>query len=108
MFDMMGKIAEAKKKVEEAKQKLGDISVSGDAGNGKVKIVADANRKVKDISIMGDLTQYDKEELEDLLTIAINKTIENANAVQEEELSAAAKEVMPNMHGMGNLGSFFK
>lgn len=108
MFDMMGKIAEAKKKVEEAKQKLGDISVSGDAGNGKVKIVADANRKVKDISIMGDLTQYDKEELEDLLTVAINKAIENANAVQEEELSAAAKEVMPNMPGMGNLGNFFK
>ena len=108
MFDMMGKITEAKKKVEEAKQKLGGISVSGEASNGKVKVIADANRKIKDISIQGDLSHYDKEELLDLIAIATNKAIENANAVQEEELSAAAKEVMPSIPGMGGLGNLFK
>lgn len=108
MFDMMGKIAEAKKKVEEAKQKLEHISVSGESGNNKVKVIADANRKVKEVTIAGDLTDYDKEELEDLLTVAVNKAIENANAVQEAELSAAAKDVMPNIPGMGGLGNLFK
>lgn len=108
MFDMMGKINEAKKKVEEAKQKLNDISVSGEAGNGKIKVIADANRKVKDISIQGDLSNYDKEELMELITLATNKAIENANAVQEEALSAAAKEVMPNIPGMGGLGNLLK
>jgi DNA-binding YbaB/EbfC family protein len=108
MFDMMGKIAEAKKKVEEARQKLGDISVAGESGNGRVKIIADANRRVKDVTIQGELSEFDKDELEDLLAVAINKAIENANAVQEEELTAAAKEVMPNMPGMGGLGNLFK
>ncbi|MAX80206.1 MAG: nucleoid-associated protein, YbaB/EbfC family [Crocinitomicaceae bacterium] len=107
MFDMMGKISEAKKKVEETKERLNSVYVTGESGNGKIKIVATANREVKEVNIDETLMQGDKEELEDLMILAINKAIENATNVQEAELAAAAKDVMPNIPGLGSLGKMF-
>ena len=42
----------------------------------------------------------DKEQLEDYLILVLNKAIEKAGNVHETELSAVAKEGMPNIPGM--------
>lgn len=97
MFD---KLSEARQKADEIKQRLDHISVEGEAGNGLVKVVANGNRIIKDIQIAdGLLTPERKEELQDLLLIACEKALNNAEQVSQAEM-------MNLMGGMG-LGKLF-
>ena len=95
---MMGKLKEAKQKIEETKNRLNTILVDGEASNGDVKVTVTGNRTVKNISISEKLT--DKEEIEDYLIIALNMALKKAAAISEAELAAAAKDGMPNIPGM--------
>jgi hypothetical protein len=95
---MMAKLKEAQQKIEATKLRLNTILIDGEAGNGLVKVTVTANRTIKNITISEELT--DKEEIEDLLVIALNKALEKANSISEAELAAAAKDGMPNIPGM--------
>ncbi|AOW19566.1 YbaB/EbfC family nucleoid-associated protein [Urechidicola croceus] len=96
---MMDKLNNAKQKVEETKKRLDTVLIDADAGNGVVKVTVTANREIRSISI-ADAILVDKEELEDYLIIALNKAIQKANAINEAELAAAAKDGLPNIPGM--------
>lgn len=94
---MMEKLKEAQKKVEETKARLNTVLVDGES-NG-VKVTVTANREIKNISIDDNLLN-DKEELEDYLIIALNKAIEKANAINDAEMAAAAKNGLPDIPGL--------
>ncbi len=98
MEGMMAKLQEAQQKIEETKARLNTVLVEGESGNGKVKVVATANREIRKINI-DDALFNEKEALEDYLIIALNNALENANEVNEREMSAAAKNGMPNIPG---------
>lgn len=93
--DMMSKLQDMKRKVEETKAKLDTLTVNGEADNGKVKVTVNGNRKVKSISIQEQLTTIDKEELEDLLIVALNRALEQAEKINEAEMAGAAKGILP-------------
>lgn len=95
---MMAKLKEAQQKIEETKKRLNTVLIDGEAGNGAINVTVTANRFIKNISISEDLT--DKEEIEDLLVIALNKALEKATNINEMELAAAAKDGMPNIPGL--------
>lgn len=84
-------------KVEQSKQKLENISVEGVSAGGKIKISINGNRVVKSISIANDFQQLEKEELEDLLIIAMNNAIEAASKINEQEMQSAAMGILPNL-----------
>jgi DNA-binding YbaB/EbfC family protein len=89
--DLFSKLQEAQQKMQEGKQKLGDIIVEGEAGNGTVKVSVTGNREVKTISIDNQLLGPDKkEELEDLLITALNRALKNAEQAWEEEMKGLA------------------
>ena len=89
--DLFSKLQEAQQKMQEGKQKLGDIIVEGEAGNGTIKVSVTGNRDVKTISIDNQLLAPDKkEELEDLLITALNRALKNAEQVWEEEMKGVA------------------
>jgi len=96
---MMAKLKEAQAKIEETKKRLDTVYVDGESGNGSVVVTLTANREVKNIAI-DDALLDDKEALEDYLIIALNKAIEKANAVNEAEMAAAAKDGMPDLPGL--------
>ncbi len=97
---MFGKLAEAQKKAEEIKTRLNAITVEGEAGNGLVKVVANGNRMIKDIVIADELMVAErKEELQDLLVIASEKALQQAENISQTEM-------MSLMGGMG-LGNLF-
>jgi len=102
MFDIMGKIEEAKKNVEEAKKRLNNVLIDADSAQGKIKVTVTGNRALKTLSINEELMQ-NKEMLEDYLMIALNKALEEAGKMQEEELKRAAKDAMPNIPGLDGL-----
>jgi DNA-binding YbaB/EbfC family protein len=101
MFD---KIMEAQQKAGESKKRLDAITVTGNAEGGKIVVTANANKAVKSIHIDPDfLAEADKEELEELLVVAVNKAMEQADNVSQAEMAAMTKEMFGGMPGLGNL-----
>lgn len=90
----MNKIQQMKEEVEKSKARLDNITVASETEG--IKIEMTGNRKIKDISIPQELLD-EKEDLEDLLIIALNKAIEKADKVNEAEMAGAAKGMLPNM-----------
>jgi len=104
IMGMMGKLKETQKKVEATKARLDTVLVDESSTDGLVKVSLTANRAIKSLSIDQSLLG-DREHLEDLLILTLNRAIEKATAVNEAELAAVAKDGMPNIPGMD---SFFK
>ena len=96
---MMGKLKETQQKVEETKKRLDFVLIDEKSADGLLEVTLTANRKIKNITVSDDLLQ-DKEMLEDYLVNVLNKAIEKATNVHETELSAVAKEGLPNIPGM--------
>jgi nucleoid-associated protein EbfC len=75
----------------ESKVRLANITVEGKAEG--VTVVIDGNRKVRDIRIE-DAILSDKEDLQDLLVVAVNKAIEAADKANEAEMAAKARDLL--------------
>lgn len=102
MFD---KLMEAQQKAGESKKRLDAITVSGAAEGGKITVTANANKVVQSVHIDSSfLADADKEELEELLVVAFNKAMEQADNISQAEMAAMTKEMLG---GMGGLGSLF-
>ncbi len=96
---MFGKLAEAKQKADEIKQRLETITVVGEAENGAVKVTATGNRRIVDVFIDEKLLG-DREQLQDILTVAVNRALEKADNLAETEMSALTSQLLP---GLGNM-----
>lgn len=101
MFD---KLFEAQQKAEEIKKRLDTISVTGEAEGGVVRVVANGNKYVSEITIDPEfLKTADKEELEELMAVAVNKAIQAAEQISQTEMQAATRDMLGGMGGLGNL-----
>lgn len=96
---MVGKLKEAQKKIEETKKRLNTVLIDEQSNDGRLKATITANREIRNITINKTLLE-NKEQLEGYLVQVLNNAIEKATAVNEAELSAVAKEGMPNIPGM--------
>ncbi|SFT77269.1 DNA-binding protein, YbaB/EbfC family [Lishizhenia tianjinensis] len=95
--DMFGKLQEMQQMAEESKKKLDQISVQGEAGGNLVVVELTGNRTMKSLTINTQLDQMDKEDLEDLLTVAFNRALEAAEAVNQKEMQNSAKGLFPGL-----------
>ncbi len=91
---MMQKMQQA---LEESKIRLENTIVSSEAGGGLIRIEMNGNRKVTELSINGSLQDIDKEDLEDLLIVAVNRVLDEANRVNEQEVSSSARQFLPGI-----------
>ena len=104
MFDimgMMGKLKEAQSKIEDTKKRLDSVFIDEQSQDGSIKVSVTANRKIKSIEIDERLLQ-DKEELEDYLLLTLNRALERASVINEQELAGSIKDGMPNIPGLFN------
>ncbi|GAA0882901.1 MULTISPECIES: YbaB/EbfC family nucleoid-associated protein [Sphingobacterium] len=101
MFD---KLFQAQQKAEEIKKRLDSISVSGEVEGGLIRVVATANKEIKEVTIDPVfLSNADKEELEELLVVALNKAIAQAENISQAEMQAASKDMLGGLGGLGGL-----
>jgi DNA-binding YbaB/EbfC family protein len=98
MFD---KIMEAQQKAGEVKKRLDAISVTGTAEGGKITVNANANKVIQSINIDESFfVDADKEELEELLLIAINKAMEQAENISQSEMAAMTQQMFGGLGGL--------
>jgi DNA-binding protein YbaB len=80
---------------EESKRKLSETIVSGESGGGLIRLELDGNRNFKSFTLNTSLENMEKEDLEDLLSVALKRALENANEVNEKEMSKSALNFLP-------------
>lgn len=105
MFD---KLFQAQQKADEVKARLATISVSAEAEGGKIKVIASANKEIREINIEpAFLASAEKEELEELLMVALNKALAQAEQVSQAEMQAVSQDMLGGLGGLGALGNLF-
>jgi hypothetical protein len=101
MMGMMNKIKETQAKVEQTKKRLDTVMLTEKSNDDLLKVTITANRELKSIEIDDELLK-DKEQLEDYLILGLNKAIQKASRINDTEISAVAKEGMPDISGLTN------
>lgn len=91
-------------KQAEMQEKLNDISLNGEAGDGAVLIEMTAAKRVTNVEISENLLSSErKEELEDLILSALDAVLQKV-ALKEKELSEdMIKNMIPGLGGLGDL-----
>jgi len=92
---VMGKMQE---QMESIKQKLTNISVIGEVENGAIKVSANRNRMLNTVTITDSFfNTASKEQIEELIVIAANRALEQAERVEKSEMSHAAMGMIPGL-----------
>jgi len=92
-------MSQMQSQTEEVKKKLNSIIIEKEAENGLIKVKANANKKILSIEI-NDKIANDKDTIEDLIIVAVNKAIEEAEIISEKEMGNIAQGLMPNLGGL--------
>ena len=107
MMNMMKQAQNIQKKLMEAQEELSNMNIDAEAGNGSVKVTCDGKGIFKSIKLSAEAINPDNpssvskdtiEMLEDLITTALNKAIEDSKKVMEEKMKAVTGGV--NLPGL--------
>lgn len=105
MADMFGKVMEMQQKMAEAQAALEGMSVEAEAGGGMVKVTASGDQRIKAIKIeQAVVDPDDMEMLEDLIIAGVNKALDKASALAQEEMKKSAGGFLPPGFDPGQLG----
>lgn len=94
---MLEKLKAMQNVAEESKSNLENILVEGEAGGGLIRVVITANKTFKKLDINTDHTLMEKEDLEDLISVALNKAMLAADEIHQKEMMNSAKGFFPGM-----------
>jgi nucleoid-associated protein EbfC len=102
LMAMMGKMKETQQKIEDTKKRLDTVLIDENSSDNLFQVTITANNTIKNISI-DDTLLADKEQLEDYIVTVINKAIQKATNINQQELDAVAKVDMPMIPGMEDM-----
>ncbi len=97
MFDNL--MSQMQEQANEIKKKLNNTSVEAEAENGLVKVKATGNKKILSVEISNDIAD-DKETIEDLVVVALNKALEKADKIAAEETGTMTKGMLPGLENL--------
>ena len=100
MLDMMKKLQEAKKQMDEIKGRLETIEVEGKSPKNEISVTINGNRVIKGIRIDNSSIMENQDELQASLVLAVNDAISKADQVNESEMRGAAGAMMPGLGGL--------
>ncbi|UOO80877.1 YbaB/EbfC family nucleoid-associated protein [Uruburuella testudinis] len=102
---LMKQAQQMQENMKKAQAKLTETEVSGEAGNGLVKVTMTCNHVLRKLDISEELIQEaadDKEMLEDLILAAINDAGAKAEETTSKTMGAFTQGLPPGM------GDFFR
>ena len=98
MMNMMKQAQNIQKKLKDTQDELNKMEITGEAGNGSVKVICDGKGIFKSIKLSAEAINPENpssvstdsiEMLEDLISAALNQTISKSQTIMEEKMKAA-------------------
>jgi DNA-binding YbaB/EbfC family protein len=101
MQGMMKQIQKMQDAMARVQQELETKTVIAEAGGGMVKVTANGKQHLTAITIEKEaVNPEDVEMLEDLVLAAVNKALDDAGKMAQEEISRATNGMLPNIPGL--------
>ena len=95
---MIKKAQKLQEKMQEAQSELETITAEGQAGGGLITVVANGKKEIKSIKIDKEAIDDDIEMLEDLVLVAINQALKNAQEMADEKMKNVTGGMMGGMN----------
>ncbi|GJQ61444.1 MAG: hypothetical protein SCALA702_04970 [Melioribacteraceae bacterium] len=96
MNNMMRQIQKMQQEMEKVQNELGNKTVTEEAGGGIVKATANGKKEIISVEIDEEIAKAgDKEMLEDLVVAAVNKALESAGKMAEDDMAGVTKGMIP-------------
>ncbi len=96
MGSMMKQVQKMQEDMAKVQNELEKKTVTEESGGGMVKVVANCKKEIVSITIDEEIAKSgDREMLEDLVVAAVNKALQTAGKMAEEELGNVTKGMLP-------------
>jgi len=96
MQAMLKQVQKMQAEMQRVQGELGNKTVSEEAGGGMIKATANGNKEIISVEIDPQVINKDEKEiLEDLVVAAVNKALQSANKMAEEDLAKVTKGMIP-------------
>ena len=107
MGGMMGKIQKMQEDMQQTQAQLENETLEVSVGGGAVRVVITGHQRVRSILINPEVVDLNDEEwmqdLQDLVTLAVNQSIEESQALAAERL----EKITGGLGGLPGLGGMF-
>ncbi len=96
MQGMMKQVQKLQAEMERKQQELKNKTVSEESGGGMVRATVNGQKELVSLEINDEVISVDdKEMLEDLIVAAVNKALESAGKLAEDEMASLTKGIIP-------------
>ncbi len=96
MQGMLKQVQKMQEEMARVQEELRNKTVSEESGGGMVRATVNGQKELVKLEINDEVINVeDKEMLEDLIVAAVNKAIESAGKMAEEELAKVTKGMIP-------------
>jgi nucleoid-associated protein EbfC len=96
MQGMLKQVQKMQAEMERIQAELANKTVTEESGGGMVKATVNGKKELISLNIDNEIiTSGDKEMLEDMVVAAVNKALESAGKLAEDDLAGLTKGMMP-------------
>ena len=96
MQGMLKQVQKMQADMQKVQSELANMTVSEEAGGGMIKATANGSKEIISVEIDPQVIEKEEKEiLEDLVVAAVNKALESASKLAEEEMAKVTKGMIP-------------